>query len=86
MAYIVLAVDLCFHETASDYNDRLTELKDTYQILDEARRQSSTAGAFLDSLIDMLRRHKVSFSLRGEHKAVHSVCDGGVGDNSLAPM
>lgn len=37
--------------------------------------------------MDMLRRHKVSFSLRGEHdEAVHSVCDGGVGDNSLAPV
>jgi hypothetical protein len=71
-ASILLLMDLC--HSSSDSNNkspspeqerRRGEIADAVRILEEERRQSETAAKFLDSLVQALRRHKISPSSKG---------------------
>ena len=57
MASIVLLMDLC-HNKASSQKQR-GEIADAFRILEGARYESKTAAKFLDSLMQVLRKHNV---------------------------
>ncbi|KIW11166.1 hypothetical protein PV08_10466 [Exophiala spinifera] len=59
MATIVLVMDLCFNRSEGDDDKRKAEVTEACTILEEAAGQSSLAREFLDSLMDILRKHKV---------------------------
>jgi hypothetical protein len=54
-----MALDLCFHKNTPDYNERMHELRDACQILNQARNQSFMVGKFLESLTDILRKYNL---------------------------
>ncbi|KAH0835327.1 putative Zn(II)2Cys6 transcription factor [Fonsecaea pedrosoi] len=61
MATIVLVMDLCFNEAAEGEDDaaRKAEVAEACRMLEEAKSQSGMAHEFLESLLDVLRKHKV---------------------------
>ncbi|KAJ9631306.1 hypothetical protein H2204_008248 [Knufia peltigerae] len=59
MATIVLVMDLCFNKNEGDDDKRKAEVREACAILEEAAGQSSLAREFLNSLMDILRKHKV---------------------------
>ncbi|OAP58957.1 hypothetical protein AYL99_06254 [Fonsecaea erecta] len=61
MATIVLVMDLCFNEAAEGEDDaaRKAEVVEACRMLEEAKSQSRMAHEFLESLMDVLRKHKV---------------------------
>ena len=60
MASIVLLMDLCHNKFSPQQEERRREIAGAFQILEEVRHESETAAKFLDSLIHVLRKHKVS--------------------------
>ena len=61
MTSIVLLMDLCHNKSSSPQQERQrAEIADAIRILEDARHESDTAARFLDSLMHVLRKHKVS--------------------------
>ena len=60
MASIVLLMDLCHNKSALQQEERRGEIASAFQILEEARHESETAAKFLEALMHVLRKHKVS--------------------------
>ncbi|KEF62299.1 uncharacterized protein A1O9_00271 [Exophiala aquamarina CBS 119918] len=59
MATIVLVTDLCFNRGHGDDEERHYEVVEALKILEEAKSRSRMVGEFVESLEDVLRRHKV---------------------------
>lgn len=60
MASIIVLMDLCHNKSSSQQEERRGEVVDAFRILEEARHESETAARFLDALMHVLRKHKVS--------------------------
>lgn len=60
MASIVLVVDLCHGKSLCHMEEKQGEIAKACGILEEARHESSTTAKFLDSLMQLLRKHKIS--------------------------
>ena len=60
MASIVLLMDLCHNKSSPQQEERRGEIAGAFQTLEEARHESETAAKFLESLMHVLRKHKVS--------------------------
>ncbi|KAI9695315.1 MAG: hypothetical protein M1820_008722 [Bogoriella megaspora] len=60
MASIVLSTDLCHNTSSLQSEEQRGEIADAFQILEDARHESITAAKFLDSLMPILRKHKVA--------------------------
>ena len=60
-AIMVLVMDLCFHKVEGQEQDeeRRAEVLSACKVLENAREQSAMASRFLDSLLDVLRKHKI---------------------------
>ena len=61
MATVVLVMDLCFNKTVTpeEEQQRKEEVMDACKMLKEARGQSAIAGKLLESLMDVLHKHKI---------------------------
>lgn len=59
MATIVLVTDMCFNRGHGDDEERQSEVIEALKILEEAKGRSRMVGKFVESLEDVLRRHKV---------------------------
>lgn len=59
MASIVLVVDLCHGKSPAHEGQNQEAIAKACGILDEARHESATATKFLDSLMQLLRKHKI---------------------------
>ncbi|KAL9610376.1 MAG: hypothetical protein Q9167_004916 [Letrouitia subvulpina] len=59
-ASIILLMNLCHHESSPPQEEQREEIVDAFRILEEARHESETAAKFLDTLMQVLRKHKVS--------------------------
>ncbi|KAI4160851.1 MAG: hypothetical protein LQ342_005376 [Letrouitia transgressa] len=81
MASIVLLIDLCHHEASPPQEEQREEIADAFRILEEARHESETAAKFLDSLVHVLRKHKVSPPSHTKEKPPEPV----TGHKSLQP-
>jgi hypothetical protein len=60
MASIVLLMDLCMNKSSSRHEEQQVEVMKAFRILDEAKNESETVARFVDSLMHILRKHKVS--------------------------
>lgn len=60
MASIVLVADLCHRRSPSHKEQKRNEIAKACHILEGARHESATAAKFLDSLMQVLRKHKMS--------------------------
>ncbi|KIV81945.1 hypothetical protein PV11_04092 [Exophiala sideris] len=58
MATIVLVMDLCFNKSEDD-TERKAEVMEACKIMEETACQSPLAKGFIDSLMGVLRKHKV---------------------------
>lgn len=68
MASIVLVVDLCHGKSPSHKEQNQEAVEKSCSILDEARHESATAAKFLDSLMQLLRKHKIQPPLESHTK------------------
>ncbi|TVY30615.1 putative transcription factor lepB [Lachnellula hyalina] len=59
MASIVVLMDLCYDKAPCQQEQHRGELAEAIRILEQARHESETAARFLDSLMHILRKHKV---------------------------
>ena len=59
MASIVLLMDLCHNKLSPQHEKQRGEIAEAFRILEEARHGSQTAARFLDSLMQVLRKHNV---------------------------
>ena len=59
MATVVLVMDLCFNKLEGQEEQRKDEVINACKILEEAKGQSAIAGRLLESLMDILRKHKI---------------------------
>ena len=60
MASIVLFVDLCMLKAHGQENLHRTEVCQALRLLESARHESETIARFVDSLTDILRKHKIT--------------------------
>ena len=60
MASIVLLMDLCHNKSSPQHEERRREIAGAFKTVEEARHESETAAKFLESLMHVLRKHKVS--------------------------
>ncbi len=68
MASIVLLMDLCHNKSSPQHDKQRVEIAEAFRILEEARHESETAAKFLDSLMQVLRKHKVSLPKGAEYR------------------
>lgn len=68
-ATVVLVMDLCINKGSDCDGARKREIKEACQALEEAKRQSPAAGMFLDSLMVILRKHKIK--LQGQDQQLN---------------
>jgi hypothetical protein len=59
MASIVLLVDLCMNKTRGQENLHRHEVCQAFRLLESARHESETIACFVDSLTQILRKHKI---------------------------
>ncbi len=59
MATVVLVMDLCFNRIEEEEEQRKDEVINACRILEEAKGQSAIAGRLLESLMAILRKHKI---------------------------
>jgi len=59
MASIVVLMDLCQNKSSAQQEKQRKELAEAIRIIEEARHESETAAKFLDSLLHVLRKHKL---------------------------
>jgi len=83
MASIVLLMDLCQNKSSPQQERQRGEIAGALRILEEARHESETAVKFLDSLMHILRKHKVSPSKPAGHQPLKPGI--GSGQVSTAP-
>ena len=79
MASTVILVDLCYNKSPSQQEKKRGEIANAFRILEEARYESETAAKFLDSLMHVLRKHKVAPPKHIEQQPSNS----GTGDEQL---
>lgn len=60
MASIIVLMDLCHNKSSSQQEEQRGEVADAFRILEVARQESEMAARFLDALMHVLRKHKVS--------------------------
>lgn len=60
MASIVLLMDLCHNKSSPQQEERRSEIAAAFKTLEEARHESETVAKFLESLMHILRKRKVS--------------------------
>lgn len=60
MAVIVLLLDVCLDEGAQHDEARKAEVMDAFSILEEARKESPIAVKLIESLMSVVRKHRVS--------------------------
>ena len=60
LATTVVLMDLCHNKSSLQQGKRGREVADAFRILEQARHESETASRFLDSMMHVLRKHKVS--------------------------
>ncbi|KAF2802401.1 uncharacterized protein BDZ99DRAFT_401604 [Mytilinidion resinicola] len=82
MATIVLIMDLCHNKSSPQREKQQGEIADAFRLLEEARDDSETAVKFLDSLMQLLRRHK----LPRPKRAGPSPLDSGMGSEQLSTV
>jgi hypothetical protein len=58
-ASIVILMDLCQNKSSAHQEKQRKEIADAIRIIEEARQESETAAKFLDSLLHVLRKHKL---------------------------
>ena len=68
MASHVLLVDLCHNNYSYQEEKQRGDIADALRILEEARQESETAARFLDSLLLVLHKHKISPPSRTEQQ------------------
>jgi hypothetical protein len=61
MAVVVLSMDLCVNRDCGNDEERKAEIQKGFKILEDARSHSSAADTFLESLMAVLRKHRVLF-------------------------
>jgi hypothetical protein len=66
MAILVLLMDLCHNKSSSNREIHRGELVDALGILSDARHESTVAAKFLESLMLVLKKHKVCSVKKGE--------------------
>ena len=59
MASVIVLMDLCHNKSLPRQEEQREEIADAFRILEEVRHESETAATFLDSLMHVLRKHKV---------------------------
>ena len=59
MASIILLMDLCLNKSSLQHKNQQRELTTALQMLEGARDESETAAKLLDSLIHVLRKHRI---------------------------
>jgi hypothetical protein len=59
LATIVLVMDLCFNRIEGHEEQRRVEVMDACKMLEDCKEQSDVAEKFLESLKDVLRKHKI---------------------------
>jgi hypothetical protein len=59
MASIVILMDLCQNKSSAQQEKQRKEIGDAIRIIEEARHESEVAAKFLDSLLHVLRKHKL---------------------------
>jgi hypothetical protein len=59
VASIIVLMELCHNKSSPQNEQHRTEIADAIRILENARHESDTAAKFLDSLMQVMRRHKV---------------------------
>jgi hypothetical protein len=59
VASIIVLMELCHNKSSSQNEQHRTEIADAIRILESARHESETAAKFLDSLMQVMRKHKV---------------------------
>lgn len=59
VASIIILMELCHNKTSSQNEQHRAEIADAIRILENARHESDTAAKFLDSLMQVMRKHKV---------------------------
>jgi hypothetical protein len=86
MATIVLVMDLCFNKVVQGDEDaaRKAEVVAACKMLEDAKSESAMASNFLDSLMDVLRKHKVR--LHNPHPSVASVETAAVHEEKGLPL
>lgn len=60
MASIVLLIDLCHNKSSPHHESHRGELAQAFRMLEDAKNESPTAARFLDSLVHVFRKHKIS--------------------------
>ncbi|KAF2109037.1 hypothetical protein BDV96DRAFT_605125 [Lophiotrema nucula] len=59
MASIVLLMDLCVNRSAPGHEQRRSEVAEAFRILEDAKNESEMTARFVDSLMHILRKHKM---------------------------
>lgn len=59
MASIVLLMDLCVNKSPSQHERQRAEVAEAFRVLENAKNESKTTAKFVDSLMHILRKHKV---------------------------
>ena len=67
MASIVLLMDLCVNKSSLHHEQQRAEVAKAFKILDGAKNESPTTAKFVESLILILKKHKVT--IPSEHLA-----------------
>ena len=71
MASIVLLMDLCHNKLSPRHETQRGEIAVALRILEDARHESKTAAKFLDSLMQVLRRHNVEPPKGARHQPLN---------------
>ena len=60
LATTVVLMDLCHNKSLLQEERQRSEVVEAFRILEQARHESETAAKFLDSMMHVLRKHKIS--------------------------
>ncbi|KAL9109984.1 MAG: hypothetical protein Q9227_005507 [Pyrenula ochraceoflavens] len=59
MASIVLLMDLCINKSSLQHQEQRSEVAEAFRMLEEAKNESETIARFVDSMTQILWKHKV---------------------------
>jgi hypothetical protein len=82
-ATVVLVMDLCVNRGEECEKSRLQEIREACKGLEDAKRQSSAAGLFLDSLLTILRKHRIRTEGKDCPNSIGASLDAGDRSNTL---
>lgn len=71
MASTVILVDLCYRKPSSQQEKQRGEIANAFRILEQARDESETAAKFLDLLMHISRKHKVTLPKHTEQQSLN---------------